>query len=509
MHQHGRLSIMQGRPGRTTAALLCALATAIVAAPTASAYTPYADAQFKIATSSYTFGQAPVFMPDGQIVFGQNYQKGDGNQVYIANRDGSDLKCLTCEMPGPNGVPAVRPQGDWILFHSWLGHHITLGSPGYGGIGSELYTMRPDGTDVTKVYSDPTVSDGEGTDDYHAYWSPDGQRLVWAHFNGNIIDGGGQGRWDVRVANFVVKNGKPSLTNVRIVRPDNGHWYETQWWAPDGSGFLYTESSGSAINTELYYCRLEKTGPCQVTRLTDNPAWDEQALFTPDMKDVIFMSSRDHPGFYNTFSQIAQDLNLTSDYDNFLVLPIFEAGFEQPLAQEETDLYELNLQTGSVRRLTTDGNDGWITPEFTWNPQNNQLFWTENRLPPGLTVPLPLQLADQARNTVNYLLHPDTKDGLGNGGNLLGTALPVQQQTRSATFGGACAPPAKETLKAPGPHPRVFVDGRRVKARERHRRVQFARPPFEQTFTVTVKAKHKTVKWSYTGMGCYATRAQR
>src|ERR1019366_752638 len=112
--------------------------------------------------------------------------------------------CLTCELDGPstpgaasipNMVPAVRPQGDWILFHSWMGHHLTLGAPGYGGIGSELYAMRADGSDVTKLYADPAVQDGEGTDDYHAYWSPDGNRLVWAPFDGKFIDGGGSGRW--------------------------------------------------------------------------------------------------------------------------------------------------------------------------------------------------------------------------------------------------------------------------------------------------------------------------
>ena len=395
---------------------------------------PYATARFEVTTNSYAFGQAPVFMPDGEVLFGKDF--GKGNQVYESAFDGADLRCLTCELPAPNGVPAVRPQGDWIIFHSWMGHHLTVGSPGYGGIGSELYAMRADGSDVTKIYSDPAVEDGEGTDDYHAYWSPDGRRIVWAHFNGNFINGGGQARWDVRVANFVVTDGKPMLTNVRIVRPDNGHWYETQWWAPDGSGFLYTESSGTAMNTELYFCRLPKTGRCQVTRLTDNPAWDEQAIFTPDMKDVIFMSSRDHPGFYNTFSQIAQDLGLTNGLDNFLVLPVFELGFEQPLAGEATDLYDLNLRTRAVRRLTFDGDDGWVTPEFSWTPDNRELVWTENRLPPGLTVPLPLNLAAQAKNTVNALLHP-MSIGLGHGGNLLGALLPVQQRTRVARFVGA------------------------------------------------------------------------
>jgi Tol biopolymer transport system component len=320
-----------------------------------------------------------------------------------------------------------------------MGHSITFGSPGYGGVGSELYAMHADGSHVTKLYADPPIQDGEGTDDYHAYWSPDGKRIVWAHFNGNFINGGGQARWDIRVADFTVDGkGNPSLTNVRVVRPANGHWYETQWWAPDGSGFLYTESWGSAMNTELFFCRLTDKG-CDTTRLTDNTAWDEQAIFTPDMKDVLFMSSRDHPGFYNTYSEMAKALGLTTDYDNFLVLPIFEAGFLQPVAEEQTDLYDLDLATGSVRRLTTDGDDGWIIPEFAWNPGNDELWFTENRIPRGLAVPLPLDVAKQARDSVNYLLHPSLNPKQIEDGHPGDTLIPVEQRTRILSFPGTCA----------------------------------------------------------------------
>src|SRR5205814_5444239 len=114
----------------------------------------------------YAFGQAPTFMPDGRhVVFGKDFKKGDGAQVYMALRDGSRRKCLTCGQPAPNNVPAPRPQGDWILFHSWRGHHITIGSPGYGGMGSALYVMRPDGSHVTKLTgTDPAHGAGEGED---------------------------------------------------------------------------------------------------------------------------------------------------------------------------------------------------------------------------------------------------------------------------------------------------------------------------------------------------------
>ena len=76
----------------------------------------------------------------------------DEHQVYIANLDGSGEICITCGgEPGPgmpmppNGVPVPRPQGDWVLFHSWDERNITVGGPGFGGLGSALYVVRPDG----------------------------------------------------------------------------------------------------------------------------------------------------------------------------------------------------------------------------------------------------------------------------------------------------------------------------------------------------------------------------
>src|SRR2546427_5432744 len=77
---------------------------------------------FTVTTHPYTFGQAPVFMPDGRVVHAKDYGDGAGQQVYLSALDGSNKSCVTCTSgapAAPNGVPAVRPQGDWILFHSW------------------------------------------------------------------------------------------------------------------------------------------------------------------------------------------------------------------------------------------------------------------------------------------------------------------------------------------------------------------------------------------------------
>jgi Tol biopolymer transport system component len=425
---------------RTLAAAVVALA--LIEPGAATAAVDYSADPFSVETHPQLFGQAPTFMPDGRVVHAKNFAGDDEHQVYISNLDGSGEICITCGgQPGPgmpmppNGVPVPSPQGDWVLFHSWDERQIRIGGPGFGGLGSALYVVKPDGSGVTQLTGlDAAHGSGEGEDDYHAYWSPDGKQIVWAHLNWNFITNGGDGKWDVRVADFVDDGvNPPHLENIRVVRPANGHYYETQWWAPDGSGFLYTESWNTALNLELFFCRLIEDGTaCDVTRLTDNPAWDEQALFTPDMKSVIFMSTRDHPGFFNTFAQLSDAAGLTTDEDYLLILPLFEVGFLQPIAAEATDLYELNLETGAVRRLTTTGDDGWIVPEFTFDPTNKFMMWTEARYPDGLRMPLPPDPVKDIQELAEYLQGVEPPPAPTPGAL---EVLPIERRTQIGRFG--------------------------------------------------------------------------
>jgi Tol biopolymer transport system component len=390
----------------------CLALTIVLAAASSAA----ADT-FEVVTNDRTIGQAPVWdVNDPEYVI-FNKDLGQGFQIYRSRLadDGSEPVCLTCG-PGatkpPNQVPVMRPQGDKILYHSWNGRVFTVGAPGFGGLGSQIYVMDPDGSDVVQLTED--VDNGEGQDNFHAYWSPDGNRIVWTHIHWNFVTSDGRGLWDVRVADYVDDATGPHLENMAIVRPDNGHFYETQWWAPDGSGFLYTESVGSSLDLELFFCHLSDPPPPElpectaIDRLTDDTAWDEQAIFTPDGSRVIFMSTRDHPGFFNSYADAGAAAGIPAETDYLTVLPVFAAGFLQPIAPEATDLWEIDLATPGhdLRRLTFDGDDGWIIPEFAWSPDGKKLLWTEQKYPDGLRVPLPLDPARQAGETVGFVEDP-------------------------------------------------------------------------------------------------------
>ena len=233
---------------------------------------PPAGERFIVEASSFLVGQAADWLDRDHVVWHGLADDGAGgaeNQIFRSTLDGDEQVCLTCGLDGPNQVPVVQPRGGkWILFHSWNGRTATIGSPGFGGIGSDVWVMRRNGRQRTNL-----TRGAELEDHFHAYWSPDGEHIVWTALSWNAAEGG-NGKSDVRVARFDARGPQgPRLVDEHVVRPANGHWYETQWWAPDGSGFLYTETVDIAINPELFFCRLEDPdrGECEPLRLSFHP----------------------------------------------------------------------------------------------------------------------------------------------------------------------------------------------------------------------------------------------
>jgi Tol biopolymer transport system component len=239
------------------------------------------------------------------------------------------------------------------------------------------------------------------------------------------------------LADYVDDGGGSHLANVRRVRPENGHFYETQWWAPDGSGFLFTESVDSATNLELFFYRLRDG---HIERLTHDPAWDEQAIFTPDGKRVIFMSTRHNPSMYNEYARTMANARVTADLDYLTLLPVFEAGFLQPIFPASNDLYEIDMRTRATRRLTHDGEDGWITPELAWDPAGKRLLWTELKYRDGARLPFlpdPEKQAQGLQELAKDPPKPDGREGHGGGQSFLitrrtrlGSYLPAQGSAR-------------------------------------------------------------------------------
>ncbi len=432
--------------GRMTPASLLR-AAAIVVSLAATAGRADDGRRFVVETNPFVLGQAVDWLDPDHVVWHDPMTRdedGDGQvQIYRSTLGGGEKACLTCGLAGPNQVPVVQPHGDWILFHSWNGHKDTIGAPGFGGIGSDVWAMRRDGTQRTNLTPDPELHDN-----FHAYWSPDGRWIVWTALDWNAADGG-NGKSEIRVARFDPSG--PRLVDVHAVRPGNGHWYETQWWAPDGSGFLYTETVDTAINPELFFCRLRRRerGECEAVRLTIDPGWDEQAIFTPDMQRIIFMSSRDLPGAQNDWATVASLLKLPPEYDYELILPVFAESYLQPILQQATDLWEMTLRwhprrthfkPGPLRRLTTSGEQGWVIPEFAWDPRGRRLLWTQNKYDDARRVDEGCVLRELRAAAIAQLDGVTTVDKVpfGLNGQLRAQIADLLRDPRTYPYRGAC-----------------------------------------------------------------------
>jgi hypothetical protein len=354
---------------------------------------PYLGAAFTIQPNTYAFGQAASWSLHGQVLSGQLDSAGL-SQIYRSNLDGSDQKCLTCRtVQGPNAFPQERPEGGWILFDSYGQQPVHTGAPGFGGYGGDLYVMREDGSHPYRLTTDSDPNDGAlytstsgiPYDNFHAYWSPNGRQIVWTHTEANPLADGGQ-TWEMLVGDFMITNGMPSLRNVRVVGKPYGV-YETQPWAPDGSGFLFSAAGGLKSpfqgtdpgwgHMQLYFMRLYGQGASpsqpQVTQISDDtPAYNEQAIFTPDMKTVIMMSNRSSPqaSWYDLVISAAMRTGFDSLNTGSTQTLQFLSDFVGP--DFNSDLYAVDVQTKAIRQLTSfpDG----VVPEFYWNRNYSKII---------------------------------------------------------------------------------------------------------------------------------------
>jgi len=90
------------------------------------------------------------------------------------------------------------------------------------------------------------------------------------------------------------------------------------------------------------------------------------------MKNLVWMSSRDHPTWYQTVVSAAQWLGFDAPQVSTAFGPIFFQSIADP--RFRTDLYMMNLETRAVRRLTSDDS---VIPEFHFDRRGKRILWTE------------------------------------------------------------------------------------------------------------------------------------
>jgi Tol biopolymer transport system component len=305
-------------------------------------------------------------------------------QLYSLDLDGSNQTCLTCSQPGNNDGARWRPfPADVILFVSTRDHPNAIGGDG-AGIGQELYAMRPDGSQPTRL----TFSDLWATN-YHANWSPDGRHVVWGRTENRT--------WDVMVADFVEDFAGMRLVNQRRIVHDTT-WWETHGFTPDSLNVITTNTRAGFNSTDIYAIDL-LTGSRK--RLTSNLTWDEHAHLSPDAGKLAWISSRYQPAAVTALN----DGSLSPIYDFFWIVPGIFFEFANPPAGYTTELTMMSTDGTHLQQLT---NDNEVVADNEWSEDGKRIIFRQTSAVTSATRIRILTFDDCATAVSPFAPHPIT-----------------------------------------------------------------------------------------------------
>ena len=113
--------------------------------------------------------ERPRWSPDGkQIVFSRQDKFGNGSAVFVVDADGQNLRQLSSAAL-PARLPDWSPDGSRIVFTSLVIKYVKVAGTNTQQITQDVYTVRPDWTDLRRL-----TTDGNSIG---ATWTPDGRIL--------------------------------------------------------------------------------------------------------------------------------------------------------------------------------------------------------------------------------------------------------------------------------------------------------------------------------------------
>jgi Tol biopolymer transport system component len=207
-------------------------------------------------------------------------------QLYTARPDGTDVRPLA-PAPGSYNAEATISKDGWIVFTSTRDGDL------------DLYKVRLDGTGLVRLTSTPGYDGG-------AFFSADGKRIV---FRASRPEGDAElAEYRALLARKLVRPGKLEIytmdadgSNVRQVTHLGAASF-APFFHPDGRRIVFASNVGDprGRNFDIFIVNDDGTG---LERVTTNESFDGFPMFSPDGKKLVFASNRNgkRPGETNVF----------------------------------------------------------------------------------------------------------------------------------------------------------------------------------------------------------------
>ena len=267
---------------------------------------------------------------NGQITF-QRFDADGHFQIWAANSDLSHQRQITTG-PSSSGFPAWSPASSRIAFQSDrtdpnLGDDIEI---------QDIFTMRPDGTDVRKI------TDSLGDSEKPA-WSPDGR---WLLFAADRAD------YPRSMGIYIVRSDGSSPPRRLTTLPAGSVWQELARFSPDGQSIEYTE-----------YRNVPGNQP-------DDPPIEQSALF-------IVRADGSHARRITPWALHAADADWSPDGRRLVFAPGPAANdYIQSVMVVDADGEHLRALTHGDG-ISGDGNDVRYQESFNavWSPDGTRILF--------------------------------------------------------------------------------------------------------------------------------------
>lgn len=232
--------------------------------------------------------------PNGRIVY-DTRTRGVLYDVWIMDPEQPEAaSCVTCDVTGlpvgHRGNPEWHPSGDWIVFQAAIKVGNALVTHPGSGVASEIWAIRPDGTDPRELFNidDPNAFDGS----LHPHFNHAGDEIVFARFVGPTDT------FELHTLPFDADDPVPE-DPVELIPGASDEWpealYETHGYSHDDAAVVFTGFTSATDRNNDILIADATTGELvdQVTETPDD--WDEHAHFQPGTERLLFSSSRDIP----------------------------------------------------------------------------------------------------------------------------------------------------------------------------------------------------------------------